>query len=247
MNEPPLVALALIGVSLASCKNAQPQRASEVGSASRAVAAAGGASGPHAPPGSGAGPLPFASCAGIGPAACDVPPAPLTQLCSQSACIIQRAPDNLLEGMNVDCDRPRLSDPVEASFVSRSAAPAGAGVTQIAMVELVAGPESRVAFDASYLVAELGTGWCLVDVVLGWNQRHGYVDSDFSTRWEPGANGPRLHLRAHRVMHEPLDREADEGTSDVSYEHCDRYVYELSSGRFVRVSSETREGACEGQ
>jgi hypothetical protein len=34
--------------------------------------------------------------------------------------------------------------------------------------------------------------------------------------------------------------------ADVSYEHCDRYVYELSLGRFARVSEETREGACEG-
>jgi hypothetical protein len=171
----------------------------------------------------------------------------MTQLCSQGPCIIDSVPEGLLQGFDVDCDRLRLSDPIETSFVSREPAPAASGVTQIAMVEMVAGPDSRIAYDASYLVAEYTEGWCLVDVVLGWNQRRGFVENDFQPRWEPHPNGLRLHLQSHRVLHEPLDQAAEEGTSDVSYEHCNRYVYELSAGRFTRISEQVAAGVCTGR
>lgn len=176
--------------------------------------------------------------------ACDTAPAPMTHLCAQSECLIERVPERLLEGMQVDCDRRRLSDPIETSFVSRVPAPPDSGALQIAMVEMVAGPETRIALDSSYLVAQYPEGWCLVDVVLDWNQRPGYVENDFHIRWEPRADGARLHLQAHRVLHEPLDQAAEEGASDVSYEHCDRYVYDVSQGRFTRADQEKKEGAC---
>jgi hypothetical protein len=103
----------------------------------------------------------------------------------------------------------------------------------------------RAILGASYLVARVGEGWCLVDNVLEWELHRSYFETDFSMRWEPAASGSRLFVEAHRIGHESLDQEElASGESDVTSETCRRLVYEVSSGRVTRVSESSKPGTC---
>jgi hypothetical protein len=187
---------------------------------------------------------PSRSCGAVGPVACEVAPSAVSDICSrQAACVIARVEGGkLLNGMQVACERAPTGS--AQTLARREPAPGGSGVIGTAALDMIAGPEMMAAFGGSYLVAELPEGYCLVDVALDWTQRHGSFETDFRTRWEAHDGRFRFHVDAHRVMHEPLDREDQESTSDGSGEHCVRSVYEVSGGRFTRVRRESQRGPC---
>jgi hypothetical protein len=114
------------------------------------------------------------------------------------------------------------------------------------VAQLIASTEFMVRFGASYLVAEYPEGTCLVDVLLDWDQRRSGFDTDFKTRWETTPSGLRLHVLAHRVMHDELDEGSKPG-ADVTGNQCERYVYEVRDGKFQRISHDSRVGPCKGR
>jgi hypothetical protein len=147
--------------------------------------------------------------------------------------------------MQFNCDSGSLSKGMEAAFVNQMAAPSRSGVQATAMVHLRATAEMVTSFGATYLAAELPGGWCLVDVVLGWDNYRAYFDTDFQLRWRETAAPPELDIQAHRVAHESLDaEESAAGVSDVTHEHCERITYRVVGGAFERMKHESSQGAC---
>ena len=145
----------------------------------------------------------------------------------------------------MECQRPAAS--AADAFAFQAPAPEGTGVAAMAAANLLASEDMRAMFGASYLVARLESGWCLVDNVLEWELHRSYFETDFVMRWEPAPGGFRLFVQAHRIGHESLDKEElASGESDVTSEVCNRFVYDVSGGRFTRVSDSSSPGGCVG-
>lgn len=152
----------------------------------------------------------------------------------------------LLEDLSIECELPSPTGAVETAFTSRAPAPERSGLQATSMVHVVAGGELMLLLGATYLVAELAEGSCIVDTVLEWERRVGYFDTDFQTRWEAAPGGFRFYVDGHRVTHEPIDRDVEEeDMSDVTSDYCDRSVYQVVNGRFTRLSHESAPGTCQ--
>lgn len=162
-------------------------------------------------------------------------------------CVREHPPGaELLEDASVECELPSAPGSIEAAFTSRAPAPELSGLRATSMLHVVARAEMTILFGATYLVAELAEGSCLIDTVLAWERRVGYFDTDFQTRWEPAPGGFRFYVDGHRVSHEAVDGDAEEeDMSDVTSDHCDRSVYHVADGRFTRLSQESAPGTCE--
>jgi hypothetical protein len=112
-----------------------------------------------------------------------------------------------------------------------------------------------------FLVAERPDGYCLIDSPLKPDWQHGgWFEADFKTRWDDSRTPARLYLEAHQILHEELDEAEHEdferqwaaGTStidpakaDYAGEQCMRFSYDVSEGKFTRLTAEYTEGACE--
>jgi hypothetical protein len=168
-----------------------------------------------------------------------------TELCGNvSQCIVPPA-DLTFEGLEVACEPPR-GTASEGVLSDEAPAPEGAGLGATGMINLAASEKMRARYGASYLVAHLADGWCLVDNVLDWLSYPTYFQTELETRWEPIPGGFRLLARAHRIGHEALDEDdLAAGESDVTSELCNRLVYEVIDGRFTRVSRSSIPGACQ--
>lgn len=180
------------------------------------------------------------SCSSVGPTACDMPPRPLTALCSPpTSCLATTADAPTFEDLSIECDSDPRRSTVEGAFSNLELAPAGSGVTATAVMDLLATQESTSRFDASYLVAQLAEGSCLVDFVHDWEMSWFVHETTVQTRWEITADGFRLHLEADRVLHDRLD----EGQAPYEH-HCEMLSYDVAGGRFTRLSRESLPGYC---
>lgn len=185
------------------------------------------------------------SCVDLGPASCERPPSTSAGLCESLAGCVHDASGNLnLEGLVFDCKREPFGAAPETAFTKSAAAPVRSGVSATSIVNVVASENDAMRFMASYLVAELGEGLCIVDGVLPWGGAH--ADTEYSMRWEPAAGAPtRLHVRAHRVTYTVLDQdELARGESNVVNDVCALRSYEVVAGRFTRVSHNETDGQC---
>ena len=94
-------------------------------------------------------------------------------------------------------------------------------------------------FDASYLIAELPEGSCLVDFVHDWEMSRLVYETSVHTYWETTRDGFRLHLEADRVLHDRLD----EGQGPYEH-HCELLSYQVSKGRFTLLDRQSAPGYC---
>jgi hypothetical protein len=186
---------------------------------------------------------PLRSCSSVGPMACAAAPSKRASLCTQSGpCIRLSTPDpSFLEDMTLDCGDPAFAEPAQ-----KEPAPSNhPEAPEVSLVNLVAMTGMMVRAAASYLVAELEEGACLVDTVHGWDMSPSASETTFETRWEQTPAGLRLHVQSQRTLHEPLDdEEFAEGVSDVRSESCERIVYELRAGELTPSSRSSSQGAC---
>jgi hypothetical protein len=169
-------------------------------------------------------------------------------MCTASgACIAANVtPSTQFEGLTFECDPDDAPGSTEAGFTPPLPAPAGSGVAALSLMNVVAENEvGMIQFGASYLVAELPEGACLLDLVHGWDMRPSYVETVLGARWQPNGAGFLLRANSRRIQHEPLDEsESAEGVSDARADFCEDLEYEVSGGRFKRVGQRTSKGAC---
>lgn len=194
----------------------------------------------------GPGAAPPTSCSEVSLLGCALPPSTPRALCaSLSQCIVE-PPEVTFDGLELECNRPQ-GTPVEGTVLAYEApaTPPGSGLGGIGVINALASEDMTARLGASYLVARVTKGWCLVDNVLDWMIHRSYFQTDFETRWDAIAGGFRLLVQAHRIGHESLDQEElAAGESDVTGETCNRLVYEVLGGRLTRVSQSSTEGAC---
>ena len=151
-----------------------------------------------------------------------------------------------LDGMALDCKREPSGAPPDSAFTPSEPAPPASGVRATSLVNIVASEEGATQLGATYLVAELAEGRCIVDSVLSW--AGSYADTEAATRWESPAEAPaRLHVRAHRTTFTVLDQEElERGEPNVASEVCARRSYEVASGRFTLLEHTEAASACAG-
>lgn len=186
-----------------------------------------------------------ASCAGLGPAACDRPPSTSAVLCqSLAGCVRDPSGNFNFASMTVECNGERSESAGQTAFTQTEPAPPASGVRATSFLDVVAGEDGAMQLGASYLVAELPEGRCIVDAVLSWAGSHS--DTELSARWDTSAESPaRLHVRAHRTTFTVLEQEElARGESNVMSEICARRSYAVAGGRFTLVEHSEAPGTC---
>jgi hypothetical protein len=180
--------------------------------------------------------------------ACELAPSAHSELCaSNGACIAQQvSPPSHFEGLTFACDPEDAPGSRTGPFTPSEPAPRETGIAALELVNVIAQNEvGMIQLGASYLVADLPEGACLVDVVHDWDPRPSYVETDIQTRWEPSAAGFRLGVRSRRIEHEPLDEsESAKGVSDVRSDACVSLAYEFTGEHFERVDRRSSKGPC---
>jgi hypothetical protein len=189
----------------------------------------------------------LASCAGVGPASCPVAPGSAADLCAATTGCVKDASGYVdLRGLRVDCKKDPFNGPAETAFTALQPAPAASGVRATAIVNLVASEDMTARHGASYLVAQLDTGLCLVDELLAWDKS--YSSAEYSTRWSGSGERPRLLVQAERSIYLILGQEElASGESNVESEECVRLEYEVVGGRFARVVQRSAPGSCDAR
>lgn len=183
---------------------------------------------------------PLRSCSGVGPIACDMPPRPSAELCHPaSACLETTASAPSLDGMSIQCDIDLHWDKLEKAFSGPESAPEGSGVKRTAVINLRATEEQVSMFDATYLVAELPEGSCLVDFVHDWVMSRLAREVSVHTRWEAAPDGFRLHIEADRTLYDELD----EGQGSDEHQ-CEALSYRVVAGRFTLITRKSAPEAC---
>ena len=186
---------------------------------------------------------PLATCATLGPMACSTAPTSRTKLCKESGpCILRHVPQPAhFEDLTFDCAEGAFTEPAGAP----SPAPVTEGRPVISLINMVALSGMTIQFTASYLVAELPQGACLVDVVHDWDMSPSYAETALETRWESTSSAARLQVQSRRIIHEPLDEEESEaGVSDVFSDYCEHRTYDVGDGKLTRVAQSSTAGAC---
>jgi hypothetical protein len=180
--------------------------------------------------------------------ACDRAPSTHTELCaSSSPCIAQRVtPASHFEGLTFACDPDDAPGFTQAGFTAPQPAPPASGISALSLMNVVAQNDvGMTQLAASYLVADLPEGSCLIDLVHDWDARPGYVETQLEARWQAHGEGFRSSVRSRRIEHEPLDgSESAAGVSDVRSDACRSLAYDVTDARFVRVSEHDTLGPC---
>lgn len=178
---------------------------------------------------------PPTTCDGVGPKACATAPRDRAALCRDSTACVSSTAEGLA-GLTIECAPERSPSPGSSAFVSAAPAPPKSGMLSTALVHLRALEGGVVQLGATYLAAELPSGWCLVDEVLSWERDSSYFRAEFQTRWAETESGLELALDARHFTRDSIDaEEAAAGVSELTGDTRLHIDYAVNSGVFERA------------